>query len=144
MTGCRQQKPRIGLTKCPSLVDHYTVHPGNFCTVEYHNPQDQLAEWQHYYNWDRPHSVPWGNSPMERFFELIHQTPFSDEVDSHYVPEKERIRDPNYRLDLQLNKLKRSLWIVHTHHTISTDRRHHPVIYYSEQRSYWEQWICCK
>ena len=64
---------------------------------------DQLAEWQHYYNWDRPHS------PMERFFELIHQTPFSDEVDSHYVPEKERIRDPNYRLDLQLSKLKRSL-----------------------------------
>ncbi len=25
MTGCRQQKPRFGLTKCPDLVDHYTV-----------------------------------------------------------------------------------------------------------------------
>ncbi len=24
MTGCRQQKPKIGLTKCPDLVDHYT------------------------------------------------------------------------------------------------------------------------
>ena len=58
---------------------------------------------------DRPHSAHGGNSPMERFFELIHQTPFSDEVDSHYVPEKERIHDPNYRLDLQLSKLKRSL-----------------------------------
>ena len=23
MTGSRQQKPRIGLTKCPDLVDHY-------------------------------------------------------------------------------------------------------------------------
>ncbi len=23
MTGCRQQKPKIGLTKCPDLVDHY-------------------------------------------------------------------------------------------------------------------------
>ena len=65
---------------------------------------DQLAEWQHYYNWDRPHSAHGGNSPMERFFELIHQTPFSDEVDSHYVPEKELIRDPNYKLDLQLSK----------------------------------------
>lgn len=70
---------------------------------------DQLAEWQHYYNWDRPHSAHGGSSPMERFFELIHQTPFSDEVDNHYVAEKERIRDPNYRLDLQLSKLKRSL-----------------------------------
>lgn len=25
MTGSRQQKPRIGLTKCPDLVDHYNV-----------------------------------------------------------------------------------------------------------------------
>ncbi|WP_219306502.1 hypothetical protein, partial [Aeromonas hydrophila] len=23
MTGYRQQKPKIGLTKCPDLVDHY-------------------------------------------------------------------------------------------------------------------------
>ncbi|BEE18821.1 transposase [Aeromonas enteropelogenes] len=27
MTGCRQQEPRIGLTKCPDLVDHYTQFP---------------------------------------------------------------------------------------------------------------------
>lgn len=25
MTGCRQQEPRIGLTKCPDLVDHDKV-----------------------------------------------------------------------------------------------------------------------
>ncbi|MFQ2175328.1 diguanylate cyclase domain-containing protein [Aeromonas media] len=25
MTGCRQQKPRFGLTKCPDLVDHYNM-----------------------------------------------------------------------------------------------------------------------
>jgi hypothetical protein len=24
MTGYRQQKPKIGLTKCPDLVDHYS------------------------------------------------------------------------------------------------------------------------
>ena len=23
MTGCCQQKPNLGLTKCPDLVDHY-------------------------------------------------------------------------------------------------------------------------
>lgn len=33
---------------------------------------------------------------MERFFELIHQSPLSDEIDSHYALEKERIRDSNY------------------------------------------------
>ncbi len=27
MTGYRQQKPRIGLTKCPDLVDHYINAP---------------------------------------------------------------------------------------------------------------------
>ena len=29
MTGSRQQKPRIGLTKCPDLVDHYKRQPGD-------------------------------------------------------------------------------------------------------------------
>lgn len=28
---------------------------------------DQLAEWQHYYNWDRLHSAHGGKSPMEHF-----------------------------------------------------------------------------
>jgi len=31
---------------------------------------DRLAEWQHYYNWNRPHSAHGGKSPMERFFDL--------------------------------------------------------------------------
>ena len=29
-----------------------------------------LAEWQHYYNWDRPHSAHHGKSPMEYYFQL--------------------------------------------------------------------------
>ena len=28
---------------------------------------EQLAEWQHYYNWDRPHSAHGDCSPMEHF-----------------------------------------------------------------------------
>ncbi|MGY3957749.1 hypothetical protein, partial [Aeromonas salmonicida] len=28
MTGYRQQKPRLGLTKCPDLVEHYKDLPG--------------------------------------------------------------------------------------------------------------------
>lgn len=70
---------------------------------------DLLAEWQHYYNWNRPHSAHHGKSPMERYFELIDDTPFSDEAYENYCPNSERIQDPNYRVDLELQRLKRSL-----------------------------------
>jgi len=70
---------------------------------------DLLAEWQHYYNWDRPHSAHHGKSPMERYFELGDDTPFSDEVYASYNPCSERIQDPNYKIDLELRRLKRSL-----------------------------------
>lgn len=68
-----------------------------------------LAEWQHYYNWDRPHSAHKGRSPMERYFELSDETPFTDEVSGRYQPAKERIQDANYKVDLELARLKRSL-----------------------------------
>ncbi|MDA6849714.1 integrase core domain-containing protein, partial [Escherichia coli] len=32
--------------------------------------KELLAEWQHYYNWERPHSAHNGKTPMERYFEL--------------------------------------------------------------------------
>ena len=32
--------------------------------------KDELALWQHYYNWDRPHSAHNGRSPMEKYHEL--------------------------------------------------------------------------
>lgn len=73
------------------------------------NLDDLLAEWQHYYNWERPHSAHNGKSPMERYFELAYATPFSDEAYKDYNPASERIQDPNYRVDLELRRLKRSL-----------------------------------
>ena len=71
--------------------------------------EDLLSEWQHYYNWDRPHSAHHGKSPMERYFELADETPLSEEAYRHYSPEAERIQDPNYKVDLELRRLKRSL-----------------------------------
>ena len=68
-----------------------------------------LAEWQHYYDWERPHSAHKGKSPMERYFELADETPFSDETYENYNPASERIQDPNYRIDLELRRLKRCL-----------------------------------
>lgn len=32
--------------------------------------KELLAEWQHYYNWERPHSAHNGKTPMEHYFEL--------------------------------------------------------------------------
>jgi transposase InsO family protein len=70
---------------------------------------EQLALWQHYYNWDRPHSAHHGKSPMDRYFELSDETPFSDEISNLYHPGSERIQHANYKVDLELQRLKRSL-----------------------------------
>jgi len=68
-----------------------------------------LAEWQHYYNWDRPHSAHGGRSPMERYFDLSAETPFSDEVAESYNRSDERMQNANYKVDLKLARLKRGL-----------------------------------
>lgn len=61
-----------------------------------------LDEWQHHYNWHRPHGGLNGKAPMERYFEVANKTPFSDEVEEKYDISKERIRESNYRVDLKL------------------------------------------
>jgi len=50
-----------------------------------------------------------GKKPMERYFELSEETPFSDEVQNQYNPSDERIQNANYKGDLEIAKLKRSL-----------------------------------
>ena len=70
---------------------------------------EHLALWQHYYNWDRPHSAHNGKTPMEKYFELSEETPFSDEISNLYHSCSERIQDANYKVDLELQRLKRSL-----------------------------------
>ena len=68
-----------------------------------------LAEWQHYYNWQRPHSSLNGKTPMEKYCELMDKTPLSEDIEEFYHPENERVQDQNYQHDLQVQKLKRSL-----------------------------------
>ena len=46
---------------------------------------------------------------MERYFELSDITPFSDETYQDYNPVTERIQDANYKVDLELRRLKRCL-----------------------------------
>jgi hypothetical protein len=73
------------------------------------NLEDLWAEWQHYYNRERPHCSLGGKSPDERRLELSSITPFGDEVEEHYHPEKERLQEQNYRDDLRPRKLKSCL-----------------------------------
>ena len=82
-----------------------------YATINIHseNVDDLFAEWQHYYNWNPPHCATSGRSPMERHFELCEETLYLDEVAELYQPSKEHIRNANYKVDLELAKLKRSL-----------------------------------
>ena len=43
-----------------------------------------LAEWQHYYNWQRSHGSLKGKTPIEKVCELLDETPLSEEVWAHY------------------------------------------------------------
>jgi hypothetical protein len=70
----------------------------------------QLALWQTYYNWSRPHTSLTGKTPLGRFCELKDETPYSWEVAEQYEASGEageplRIRD--YSLDQRLCQLKR-------------------------------------
>lgn len=65
-----------------------------------------LPEWQHYYNWQRPHGSFKGKTPMEVVCEHIETTPIWDEVLDDYNLNNERIQVSNYQRDLALRKLK--------------------------------------
>lgn len=43
---------------------------------------DRLDEWQHHYNWHRPHSSLGGKAPIDRCIELSEKTPLRDQVTS--------------------------------------------------------------
>ena len=45
-----------------------------------------------------------GKSPMERYFQLGDETPYSDEAYELYEPSLERIQNPNYKVDLELRE----------------------------------------
>lgn len=82
--------------------------------VEFYATQDlhdqeldlRLSEWQHFYNWHRPHSSLSNKTPVEKWLELAEKTPFWDQVEAQYLLNKERIQEQNYKLDLALRKLK--------------------------------------
>jgi hypothetical protein len=79
-----------------------------YSTVDINSPdlEQQLQEWQHHYNWHRPHNSLKGKTPIDAVRELFDKTPLGEEVDGLYDASKERIQEQNYRLDSQLRKVK--------------------------------------
>ena len=68
-----------------------------------------IGEWQHFYNWNRPHGSLGGLSPMDKYFPISDKTPFWDEVEANYDDSKEQFQEQNYRKQLLVKRLKRSM-----------------------------------
>jgi hypothetical protein len=79
-----------------------------YATVDLNDPAlaNQLSEWQHYYNWNRPHSSLHGKTPVERLTQLSDKALLWEEVSAKFDPSKERLQEQNYRAELALRKLK--------------------------------------
>lgn len=62
-------------------------------TVDLDDPEveDRLADWQHFYNWERPHDSLGGLAPIDRLCERIHDAPIGEEVEAAYDLAKEFI-----------------------------------------------------
>lgn len=69
----------------------------------------KLQDWQDYYNEFRPHGSLNGETPWEKWNELVMKTTYRDEVEAAFDESKERLRLQNYKDDLYWQKLKLSL-----------------------------------
>jgi transposase InsO family protein len=67
---------------------------------------EELGHWEHYYNWNRPHSSLGGKTPNEKYMELIYQTPLHAEVSEKYDPSKEKILIQGYNNNSAIKMLK--------------------------------------
>jgi Integrase core domain len=75
-----------------------------YATVDLHSPDlsQQLQDWQDHYNQYRPHGALQGRTPWQAWLEKLAVTPFHDEVEANFDASAERIRHPDYRMDLRL------------------------------------------
>jgi transposase InsO family protein len=73
-------------------------------TIDLKSPDlsQQLQDWQDHYNQYRPHGALQGRTPWQAWLEKLDVTPFHDEVEANFDASAERIRHPDYRMDLRL------------------------------------------
>lgn len=62
-------------------------------TVNLNDPEleQRLAEWQHFYNWERPHDSLGGATPIDRLCAGIHDAPLGEEIATAYDSAREFI-----------------------------------------------------
>jgi hypothetical protein len=77
--------------------------------LKFQDLKDQLQEGQHFYNWNRVHGSLGGLSPMDKYFLVSKENPFWDEVEANYDDNKEQLQEQNYRKQLLVKRLKRSM-----------------------------------
>lgn len=75
----------------------------------FENLRDELAQWQFFYNWQRPYGSIKGKTSSEIVAELSEKTPLTEEVSENYNVNNERIQIANYQADLAVRRLKGSL-----------------------------------
>jgi transposase InsO family protein len=75
----------------------------------FENLREELAQWQFFYNWQRPHGALKGKTPCDIVTELGEKTPLREDVCKNYNINNERLQIANYQEDLILRKLKGSL-----------------------------------
>lgn len=67
-------------------------------TVDIKDPdlERRLAEWQHYYNWERSHDSLGGLTPIDRVCERPDAAPLGEQVFAACDPSKEPIQPRDY------------------------------------------------
>lgn len=82
---------------------HQTDRIEFWATADLKDPdlEARLGEWQHYYNWQRPHTSLNGRIPIDVCCELLEKTPLAEERAQLYDPAKEPIRVRNYWFDMR-------------------------------------------
>jgi len=80
-------------------------------TIDFADPDLELRieEWQFFYNWYRPHGSLKGQTPIEKVCSLTDEAPYWGEVYKMYDSSKEDVQIQNYRIEMKLRKLKRSI-----------------------------------
>lgn len=71
--------------------------------------QNELEQWQFFYNWHRAHGSLAGKTPCDITHELNDKTPLWEDIEKLYNPNNEHIQIANYHQEMGLRALKRSL-----------------------------------
>lgn len=76
-------------------------------TVDLDDPELQLRvdEWQHFYNWERPHDSLAGRSPIDRVCDKLAEIPPSEDIANAYQPSREPFRFNDYAWDVEWKQL---------------------------------------